>query len=546
MKTAESRNPWLVLLVVCVGSFLILLNSTIVNVAIPTILSSLNAGLDQILWVVNAYLLTFAVLILVGARLGDLFGQRNVFATGLAIFSVAAALSGLAQDANELIATQVLMGVGAALLAPQPLVIVSAVFPAQRRGAAIGILSAITGLAALAGPTLGGLIVTNLDWRWVFFVLVPVGVLGLALAFLLLPDLRPDKRQALDLVGVGLASAGLFGVVFGLIEGQRYDWGAVGGSSVTIPEIIGGGLLVLAAFLVWERFQAAPLMPLSIFRNRNFSIMTWLNGLLFFALFGLLFTTTIDLQSVLGMSAVQAGLTTIPLTVMLIAVAPLAGRLTDLIGSRYILMVGFLLLGAGIAAVAFAESVTADSLTFVLPLVLTGLGMGMVIAPVMTEAMREMTPVLAGTASGILNTTRQLGSAVGVAIVGAVLQNQLSAAMHDRAVADSAQLPSAARAGFVKGVDNAARAGLQVGRGQSGGFHLPAGLPPQVAHQMQELIHDVFVNGYATAMRPTLAVAAAAVLLGALTCIFIVRRPSPAGAIQLESHPLVDTGGARP
>jgi len=546
MKTAESRNPWLVLLVVCVGSFLILLNSTIVNVAIPTILSSLNAGLDQILWVVNAYLLTFAVLILVGARLGDLFGQRNVFATGLAIFSVAAALSGLAQDANELIATQVLMGVGAALLAPQPLVIVSAVFPAQRRGAAIGILSAITGLAALAGPTLGGLIVTNLDWRWVFFVLVPVGVLGLALAFLLLPDLRPDKRQALDLVGVGLASAGLFGVVFGLIEGQRYDWGAVGGSSVTIPEIIGGGVLVLAAFLVWERFQAAPLMPLSIFRNRNFSIMTWLNGVLFFALFGLLFTTTIDLQSVLGMSAVQAGLTTIPLTVMLIAVAPLAGRLTDLIGSRYILMLGFLLLGAGIAAVALAESVSADSTTFVLPLALTGLGMGMVIAPVMTEAMREMTPGLAGTASGILNTTRQLGSAVGVAIIGAVLQNQLSAAMHDRAVADSAQLPSSARAGFVKGVDNAARAGLQIGRGQSGGFHLPAGLPTQVARQMQQLIHDVFVNGYATAMRPTLAVAAAAVVLGALTCILIVRRPSPAAAVQLESHPVVDTGGARP
>jgi len=534
MKTAESRNPWLVLLVVCVGSFLILLNATIVNVAIPTILSSLNAGLDQILWVVNAYLLTFAVLILVGARLGDIFGQRNVFATGLAIFSVAAALSGLAQDATELIATQVLMGVGAALLAPQPLVILSAAFPAQRRGAAIGILSGITGLAALAGPTLGGLIVTNLDWRWVFFVLVPVGVLGVALAFLLLPNLRPDKRQSLDLVGVALASAGLFGVVFGLIEGQRYDWGAVAGSSVTIPEIIGGGVLALAAFLVWERFQAEPLMPLSIFRNRNFSIMTWLNGLLFFALFALLFTTTIDLQSVLGMSAVQAGLTTIPLTVMLIAVAPFAGRLTDRIGSRYILMLGFLLFGAGIAAVAFAESVAADSSTFVLPLALTGVGMGMVIAPVMTEAMREMTPALAGTASGVLNTTRQLGSAVGVAVIGAVLQNQLSTAMHDRAVADSVQLPSGARAGFVEGVDNAAKAGLQVGRGQSGGLHLPAGLPAQVAHQMQQLIHDVFVNGYATAMRPTLAVAVAAVVLGALTCILIVRRSSPAGAVSGE------------
>src|SRR5262249_33689870 len=154
--------------------------------------------------------------------------------------------------------------------------------------------------------------------------------------------------------------------------------------------------------------------------------------------------------------------------------------------------------------------------------------------PVMTEAMREMTPALAGTASGVLNTTRQLGSAVGVAIIGAVLQNQLSTAMHDRAVADSAQLPSAARAGFVEGVDNATKAGLQIGRGQSGGFHLPAGLPAQVAHQMQQLIHDVFVNGYATAMRPTLAVAVAAVVLGALTCILIARRSSPAGAVSSE------------
>ena len=470
----SNRNPWLVLLVVCVGTFIILLNATIVNVAIPTMLSSLKASLDQVLWVVNAYLLTFAVLLLTGSRLGDIFGQRNVFIAGLAVFSAAAALSGLARSPNELIAAQVAMGIGAALLTPQPLVIISAVFPLERRGAAIGILSGVTGLAALAGPVLGGLIVTDLDWRWVFFLLVPIGAAGIVLAYLLVPDLRPGARHRLDLVGVVLASAGLFGIVFGLIEGQRYEWGAVAGSVITIPEIIGAGIVAMALFLLWEGRGAEPLIPLSIFRSRNFSVMVWLNGLLFFALFGLLFTTTIDLQSVLGMSAIQAGLTTIPLTVALILVAPLAGRLTDRFGGRYVLLAGFLLLGTGIAAVAITESASATSLTFAIPLALTGLGMGSVIAPVMTEAMNEVAPALAGAASGVLNTTRQLGSAVGLAVIGAVLQNRLSSALHDRAVAESA--------------------------------------------------HQAFVNGYTAAMRSTLGVAVVAVAVGAVSCMLIARR----------------------
>ena len=469
----NNRNPWLVLLVVCVGTFIILLNATIVNVAIPTMLSSLKASLDQVLWVVNAYLLTFAVLLLTGSRLGDIFGQRNVFIFGLAVFSAAAALSGLARGPNELIAAQVAMGIGAALLTPQPLVIISAVFPPARRGAAIGILSGVTGLAALAGPLLGGLIVTDLDWRWVFFLLVPIGAVGIVLAFLLIPDLRPGRRHGLDLVGVVLASAGLFGIVFGLIEGQRYDWGAIAGSPISIPEIIGAGVVVVALFLLWERRHAEPLIPLSIFGSRNFSIMVWLNGLLFFALFGLLFTTTIDLQSVLGMSAIQAGLTTIPLTVALIVVAPLAGRLTDRFGGRYVLLCGFMVLGAGVAAVAITESASATSLTFAIPLALTGLGMGSVIAPVMTEAMNEVAPALAGAASGVLNTTRQLGSAVGLAVIGAVLQNRLASALHSGAVASSA--------------------------------------------------HQAFVNGYTTAMRPTLGVAVVAVAVGALSCALIGR-----------------------
>ena len=191
----QRRHPWLALLVLCLGFFVVLLDATIVNVAIPTMLGSLHASLDQILWVVNAFLLTFAVLLVIGGRLGDVLGQRNLFVVGLGAFSVASALCGLAQDPNQLIAARALQGVGAAVLSPQALVIVSAIFPADRRGAAFGILSGVTGLAALAGPTLGGLIVTYLDWRWIFFVNVPIGIVGIAATFLLVPDLRPGRRR---------------------------------------------------------------------------------------------------------------------------------------------------------------------------------------------------------------------------------------------------------------------------------------------------------------------------------------------------------------
>jgi EmrB/QacA subfamily drug resistance transporter len=532
-EVEERRNPWLALLVLCLGFFVILLDTTIVNVAIPTMLDSLHASLDQILWVVNAYMLTFAVLLVTGGRLGDILGQRNLFVGGLAAFSAASALCGLAQDANQLIAARVVQGVGAAVLSPQTLVIISAIFPAQRRGAALGILSAVTGMAALLGPVLGGLIVTYLDWRWIFYVNVPIGIAGILLACLLVPDLRPGKRHRLDLVGVALVTTGLFGIVFGLIDGQRYDWGAIAGSWLTVPELIAAGVVVTGAFLVWERFQREPLLPLALFRNRNFSIMVGLLALLWFALVGLMITATIDLQSVLGMSAIRAGLTITPITLTMAAVSPFTGRLTDRIGGRYILLFGFLVAATGIAGVAAVESVTANSFTFVLPLVGVGLGMGCVIAPLTTEALREVPAVLAGAASGMLNTSRQLGSAIGLAVIGAVLQNQLVSAMHDRAVKDAAQLPPPFRQGFVDGFARAGSAGLEVGRGQSGGARVPAGLPPEAAQLVQQLVHDVVVNAYANAMRPTLAVAVAGLLFGALCCALILRRTRGTSPLQV-------------
>src|SRR5713226_3654385 len=222
------RNPWLILLVLCFGFFMILLDTTIVNIAIPSIIDGLKASLDQILWVLNAYILVYAVLLITAGRLGDLFGQRSLFAIGLFVFTLASALCGFSQNAGELIAARILQGTGGALLTPQTLAIITSLFPPERRGAAFGIWGGVAGLATVAGPTVGGAIITYINWRWIFFINVPIGIAALVATFLIIPDLRPGRHHGWDIVGVILATAGLFGIVFGLIEGQRYNWGEIG------------------------------------------------------------------------------------------------------------------------------------------------------------------------------------------------------------------------------------------------------------------------------------------------------------------------------
>src|SRR5712671_2191847 len=213
---AQARtNPWLVLLVLTTGFFMILLDTTIVNVAIPAMSTGLNTTLDQILWVLNSYILVYAVLLITAGRLGDLYGQRTLFAIGLAIFTVASGLCGFAQDANQLIVARILQGVGGALLTPQTLAILTSLFPPERRGAAFGVWGAVAGLATITGPTLGGAIVTYIDWRWIFFVTVQIGIAALIATFAIIPDLRPGRRHGWDIVGVILATSGLFGVIFG-------------------------------------------------------------------------------------------------------------------------------------------------------------------------------------------------------------------------------------------------------------------------------------------------------------------------------------------
>ena len=415
-------NPWLVLVVLTTGFFMILLDTTIVNVAIPAMSKGLNATLDEILWVLNAYILVYAVLLIPAGRLGDLFGQRNMFALGLAVFTLASAVCGFSQNSTELIAARIVQGVGGALLTPQTLAILTSIFPPERRGAAFGIWGGVAGLATIAGPTIGGALITYFDWPWIFFINVPIGIGAFIATFLIVPDLRPGRRQGWDLVGVALATAGLFGIVFGLIEGQRYNWGEIASYGITIPEVIGGGVALMIVFVVWEYFQKQPLVPLSLFEERNFAVTNWIAAAISFGMLSMFLPVTIYLQSVRGFSALAAGLTFAPMSLTSMIIAPFAGRLADRIGGKYILMSGISLFTVGFSLVAYVAGPDSTWITFLVPAIIAGAGMGMTFAPMTTVALRNIQPRMAGAASGVLNTTRQLGAAIGSAVVGGLLQ----------------------------------------------------------------------------------------------------------------------------
>ncbi|TMF66786.1 MAG: MFS transporter [Chloroflexi bacterium] len=285
--TNVRNHPMAALSVLVLGLFMTLLDLTIVNVAIPSILDGLHASLDQVLWVLNAYSLLYAVLLITSARLGDIHGPRKMFAIGVVIFTVASAFSGLAQDPTQLILARGLQGLGSAVLAPQGLPLMMSLFPVEKRGGVFAIYGVIAGLAVIAGPTVGGYLVSHFGWRSIFTVNIPIGVITFALALLLIPDLRPGRKHRLDIFGVALATAGLLGVIYGLIEGQRYDWGVVTGF-ITIPEIIGAGLVLFAVFLYHQarrnrQKDGEPLLPFEVFKDRNFTLMTLVMAAMGFA-----------------------------------------------------------------------------------------------------------------------------------------------------------------------------------------------------------------------------------------------------------------------
>jgi EmrB/QacA subfamily drug resistance transporter len=515
----RASKPWVVLLVLAMGLFMTLLDLTIVNIAIPSIVDGVHATLDQVLWMLNAYSLGYAVLLITSGRLGDVLGPRTMFLLGLVFFTAASAFSGVAQNPDMLIAGRALQGVGAALLAPQTMAILLTVFPVERRAPMFALFGILAGLAVVAGPTLGGVLTTYVGWRWIFFVNLPVGVAVVVAALRFVPDLRPGRRHRLDLPGVALVSAALFCLVFGLIEGQRYNWGAVSGL-LSIPLIIGFGALLLATFIAyqWRRQGGEPLLPFEVFKDRNFTLMCLVLSAMGFAIVGLYLPLTIYYQSVLGLTAIAAGLT--------IAVQPVAMFLTSgaangpagqKVDPKLLLIPGLLLLAGGSAFIAWAAQADSSRWAFTPGLVASGLGMGFIWGPVFQVATRDLKPHLAGVASGVINTIQEMGAVIASAAVGALLQNRLGVALHDRALSAAAQIPSPFRGQFVSSFSNAASRGLEVGAGQSGSSFAPRpGMPASAVQQVQSLAHSVFTTGFTDAMKPTLILPIAVLVVAAL------------------------------
>ncbi|KAB2341266.1 MFS transporter [Actinomadura rudentiformis] len=520
-------NPWAILLTLSLGFFMTLLDLTIVNIAIPNMIDKLPATLDQVLWVNNAYILVLAVLLITAGRLGDLWGKKNLFIAGVALFTVASLACGISQDPTQLIGARAVQGLGAAMLMPQTMSIIIDTFPAERRGTALGVWGAVAGVSTIAGPTLGGLLVSTLDWRWIFFVNLPIGILVLAMAVPILPANARTVRHRFDLAGVVLASAALFCLTFALTEGQKYDWNG------WIRGLFGASAVLLAVFLLHQRGKqdSEPLVPFALFKDRNFSVLNFVGATVSIGMVGMFLPMTIYLQSVESFSALEAGLVMAPSSVVSMFLAPVAGRLSDKIGGRFILMGGLTLYAIGTFWVLSVADVDTPWTSFMAPFVVCGIGVGGVFAPMATEATRNVPPRLAGAAAGVNNTVRQVGSVLGSAAVGAVLQNQLATALKDQAAERSAALPPGARAPFVDGFAQAAKGGLEVGAGQHGApRQLPPGTPPDLAPQLQQLGETVFKHGFVDAMKPTMLFPVVVVLLGAAACFGVKRYRAPSAS----------------
>ncbi|MFJ4963336.1 DHA2 family efflux MFS transporter permease subunit [Streptomyces sp. NPDC088729] len=421
-SSGSSASPQAALYALCVSFFMICLDATIVNVAVPDIRASLGASLNDAVWINSAYALCYAVPLILAGRLGDRYGPRRVFLTGLVGFTLASLACALAPDAPVLIAARAVQGLSAALIAPQTMSLIVHLYPVGQRGRALGVWGAVGGAAMAAGPVLGGLLVAWAGWRGIFLVNLPIGAAGWFAAARLLPDWRPARDHRLDLWGVALSGLGLTALVFGVQSGEAYHWGTVAGP-VTITWILVLGVLSLVAFVVWQhRNPREPLLPPRLFRHRDFSAAATAGGAMGAAMGGLFLPLMIYLQTTLGHSPLTAGAVTVPMFVLSSMCARLAGRRSDTVGPRLPAALGFALLILGIASLALLLNPDTGLWRLMPSLLVSGVGIGLVSAPLAGIATRTLEPSLVGAASGVFNTTRQLGGALGSAATGVLLQ----------------------------------------------------------------------------------------------------------------------------
>jgi EmrB/QacA subfamily drug resistance transporter len=411
--SSRSRTIW-TFVVTSVALFMAQLDNLVVTTALPAIRRHLGASLSSLEWTVNAYTLTFAVLLLTGATLGERFGRRRMLVIGLTVFTLGSAAAALAPSAGWLVAFRAVQGAGAAMVTPLTLTLLSAAVPVERRGMALGIWGGVAGLAIATGPLVGGAVVQGLSWQSIFWLNVPIGLALIPVARFRVVE-SYGAKQPLDLPGVVLASVGLFGVVLGLVRGNTLGW-----TSTYVLAALVAGLALLAAFVAWERRTTTPLLPMRLFSSRGFTATNGASMLMFFGMFGSIFLLAQFLQTVQHYSPLSAGLRTLPWTGMPIVVSPLAGVLADRIGGRPVVLTGLLLQATGLAWLAAISSPTVPYGELVPAFVVSGIGMALFFAPVATMVLGTVARSEEGIASGATNALRELGGVFGVAVLVAV------------------------------------------------------------------------------------------------------------------------------
>jgi EmrB/QacA subfamily drug resistance transporter len=482
----RERSPWPALWALVIGFFMILVDTTIVSVANPAIKAALDPdtnNLDNVVWVTSAYLLAYAVPLLITGRLGDRFGPKRVYLVGLVVFTLASLWCGFSGTLEMLIVARAMQGLGAALMTPQTMAVITRTFPPDRRGAAMGLWGATAGVATLVGPLAGGLLVDGFGWEWIFFINVPVGIVAFVMAWVFVPNL-PTHPHRFDMLGVVLSAVGLFLIVFGLQEGEHYDWGVIWGP-ITVWMLIIAGVIVMGVF-IWTqaRTKNEPLVPLELFKERNFAISNLAIATVGFTVTSMSLPLMFYIQLARGLTPTQAALLLIPMALLTGVLAPFAGKLLDRTDPRFLLVPGLLLVSGSLAWYASLMSADTPIWMFLLPSAMMGIGNAGMWGPLATTATRNLPMSQAGAGAGIYNTTRTVGSVIGSAAIAAFMQSRLEA-----------NLPGAGDAA----------------EGFEGGT-----LP------------DFVVDGFSTAMAQAILLPAATLLIGVVAVLFL-RRPRASG-----------------
>jgi EmrB/QacA subfamily drug resistance transporter len=449
--SVKEYKPWPALWSLVIGFFMILIDTTIVSVANPAIQRGLKVdSVSDVLWVTSAYLLAYAVPLLVTGRLGDRFGPKNLYLGGLVIFTLASLWCGLSGSLGILIVARVVQGLGAALMTPQTMAVITRIFPPEKRGSAMALWGATAGVATLVGPILGGVLVDALGWEWIFFINVPIGVVAFILAFRLVPKLETHPHR-FDILGVVLSAVGLFLVVFGLQEGETYNWGTITGSPFSVWGLIIAGVIVLVAFVVWQAVnRGEPLLPLTLFRDRNFSLANAAITTVGFTITSMSLPLVYYFQVVRGLTPTQSALMLVPMAVITAGLSGVVGKLVNVINPKYIAFTGMILLALALGWYSLLLSPTINILWLLLPSAVLGLANAGIWAPISNTVTRNLPPRQAGAGSGVYNTTRQIGSVLGSASIAALIAGRLAAELPVSGTGASAQFAGSVLPGFLK------------------------------------------------------------------------------------------------